>query len=493
MPRKKTEPADILKAVSPLNVPDSFRLNEMGGSGFPVFAGVPQEELRRELNFPQSIQTFKEMQLHSAVAASLKLPELLISKADYKLKPPENATKKELKQTELVKEMLDDMQDCSFDEFLVSVSSALAYGFCITEKVFYRRNKKSGSKYNDNLIGIKKLAYRNQTTIQRFLFSDDGNDLTGCVQNLSGHSDFFSRLANKGNEIKLPRSKFMLFRTGQHNGNPVGKSPLINAYTAWRFLVELEKIEAQGVAKDLNGVPMLSIPAQYMAADATPAQKTIYEYYMRVLNNMQAGVQSGIIIPSATDPETRQPLFKLELLSADGKKNFNTTDIKKYYRDAIHIALFADLLILGTSNTGSYNLATTKQTLMGAFVEQFLTMVRNVVNKELIEQIYDLNGWDRSRACKLDFDSAADVSLEELSKYVQRISSVSMLPRDLATINVLRQAIGVDSLTEYDDWEEMMPDFTSRSGDGMAKGSGNGTSDEVSGTDNSSTNLDNNA
>jgi len=230
-----------------------------------------------------------------------------------------------------------------------------------------------------------------------------------------------------------------------------------------------------------------------MSSEATPAQKEIYNYYMRVLNNMQAGVQAGMILPSATDPETRQPLFKLDLLSADGKKNFNTTDIKKYYRDAIHIALFADLLILGTSNTGSYNLASTKQTLMGAFVEQFLTMVKNVINKELIEHIYDLNSWDKSRACKLDFDSSAEISLEELSKYVQRSASVGFLTKDLDTINIIRSAMGVDPLTDEDNWQELLSDNTSRASDGMAKGSGNGTSDSVAGTDNSSSNLDNNA
>jgi hypothetical protein len=188
-------------------------------------------------------------------------------------------------------------------------------------------------------------------------------------------------------------------------------------------------------------------------------------------------------------------MFKLELLSADGKKNFDTTEIKKYYRDAIHIALFADLLILGTSNTGSYNLASTKQTLMGAFVEQFLTMVKNVINKELIEHIYELNSWDKSRSCKLDFDSSADISLEELSAFVQRTGATGYLTKDLDVINVLRSAVGLDTLTEDDDWESMLPDKTTRSGDSLDTASGglNGTSDSLSASDNSISNQANKA
>ena len=229
-----------------------------------------------------------------------------------------------------------------------------------------------------------------------------------------------------------------------------------------------------------------------MSEDATPAQKAIYQYYMKVLNNLQQGVQSGIILPSATDPETRQPLFSLSLLESIGKKSFDTTEIKKYYRDAIHIALFADLLILGTSNTGSYNLASAKQTLIGAFVEQFLTSIADEVNKQLIKQIYEINGWDTSRICRLDFDSVNDQSLEEISKYVSRIGAVGYLTKDIDVINAVRIPLGLDPVTEADDWESMLPAKTSRSGDGY-KTAGEGTSTSVAAGDSSSMNMENKA
>ena len=58
------------------------------------------------------------------------------------------------------------------------------------------------------------------------------------------------------NEIVMTRAKFMLFRAGRHRGDPYGKSPLRDAYLAWRFLTALEDLEAVGVAKDLNGLPV---------------------------------------------------------------------------------------------------------------------------------------------------------------------------------------------------------------------------------------------
>ena len=67
------------------------------------------------------------------------------------------------------------------------------------------------------------------------------------------------------------------------------------------------------------------------------------------MSNLQMNQQSAMILPNAFDPETRQPLFSLELLSVDGKKGFDTTKVKEYYKNLILTSLFADILIMGQS------------------------------------------------------------------------------------------------------------------------------------------------
>jgi hypothetical protein len=62
--------------------------------------------------------------------------------------------------------------------------------------------------------------------------------------------------ARTNNTVLLPRSKILLFRAGRHKGDPFGKSMLRDAYLAWRFLSVIEEIEANGVAKDLAGLPV---------------------------------------------------------------------------------------------------------------------------------------------------------------------------------------------------------------------------------------------
>lgn len=253
----------------------------------------------------------------------------------------------------------------------------------------------------------------------------------------------------------------------------------------------LEEIEATGVTKDLVGLPVLYIPPQYLSADATPEQVAIRRYYEQAMANLQINQQSAMILPQAFDPETKQALFKMDLLSVSGQKGFDTTKIKEYYKNLILTSLFADILIMGQSSTGSFALGQIKNSLTGTAAESFISSIRDVINKDLIRQTYELNGWDTSRACVIDYENIDSVDAETFSKAIQRIASVGFLTRDLDTINKIRNVLGTDELPEGSDFESLLSDVTSRSGDGMSKGSGNGTSDSVASTDTSSNNADN--
>ncbi len=476
-----------------LDTPDRFKLSESGYMGLNIFNGITNEEMKKELNFPQSLKTFKNMSYHGAINSPLTLYTNIISKADWVVKPPKEATEAEKKQTEFIRECLHDM-DQPFEELVKDILSMNIYGFSVHEKVFRKRYSSNGSKYNDGLIAWKKLPIRSQESIKKFLFSDDGNEIKGVQQNISNLSDPYNRFSSRDKlEVNLPREKFMLFRTGNHRGDPFGKSMLRDAYLAWRYLTVLEEIESNGVAKDLSGVPILKLPPQYLSKDATPDQVAIRQYYERSMANLQVNQQSAMILPNAYDPETRQPLFELSLLSMDGKKGFDTTKVKEYYKNLILTSLFADILIMGQSATGSFALGQIKNSLSGAMAESMIREIKSVFNNDLIRHTYELNGWNAARACTLDFENMESADLESFSKAVQRYASTSVLEVDREVLNRVRESMGVDPLPEdLKPQQELLPAFASRSGDGMEVGTtGNGTSKTTSGEDTSSNNLEN--
>jgi hypothetical protein len=211
------------------------------------------------------------------------------------------------------------------------------------------------------------------------------------------------------------------------------------------------------------------------------------------MRNLQLNQQSALILPQAHDPDTRQPLFELELLSLNGSKAMDTSKIKEYYKNLILTSLFADILVLGQSGGGSNALGQVKNSLSATAAESMLRKIRDVINDDLIKQTYELNGWDTSRMGSMDFDNLESEDLESFSKAIQRFSATSSIEMDREVLNRIRTSIGVDPLPDdTEPMEKYLPNFKSRSGDGMAVGTtGSGTATSAVGSDTSSNNLEN--
>lgn len=480
-----------VKKASSLDQLERFKLSEIGNLGLNMFDGISNSELKRELTYPNAVNTYKQMAYHSSISSALNLYEVLLSQAKFKIVEPEKATDKEKAETQFIREVFNDME-ITFSDFIRDALSAQQYGFSIHEKVFRRRLKSLGSKYDDGKIAVRKLAIRSQDTIEKFLFDDSGNNVVGVRQDLSLINNTYGRFdARKELQVNIPRNKFLHIRVGKHRGDPYGKSPLNNVYFAWKFLTTVEDIEAQSVQKELVGMPLARIPAGYLASDASPEKKAIAEYFRNMIRNIQSGTQSGVLLPSDASEETRLPLFDFELISADGKKLTDTSAIKKYYQDQILIALMADVLALGTGSTGSYALGSLKNNMVGAMCTYLIGNILQEVNNDLIRQLYELNGMDTTRMCHMDSDNVEDISIEELSKSFQRVASTGLLELDRAALNRVRLMLGLDELPEdLEPQTEILTGNTSRSGDGF-KTSGEGTATSPSGNDLSSDNLEN--
>jgi phage gp29-like protein len=209
------------------------------------------------------------------------------------------------------------------------------------------------------------------------------------------------------------------------------------------------------------------------------------------LRNLQQNSQSGFVLPSAYDPDTKQPLFELSLLSMDGKKAFDIDKIKAYYKNAIFTSLQCDLLILGQGNTGSFALAQFKNSVTASAAEALAKMICEVINRDLIKQTYDLNGWDTSRMCSIDFDGLDTVDLETFSKAVQRMGATGYLPKSIDVVNTVLNSLGIDQLPEGTEIEDVLPEATTRSGEGMEQGLNSGTGNAVSENNASDMNADN--
>jgi hypothetical protein len=467
------------------------KFGDVGIVGLRQVGGRIMEEARHELRFPTANRTFKIMAQDATIASALSLFEMMCSRVDWVVDTGVNPSPEMLERAQFLKECMGDM-DHSWRSFIQEVTSAFTYGFCINEKVYRRRTWAAGSKYNDNKVGIKKLPVRSQDTVYRWLFSDDGRTLEGVQQSLSylqGGGQRYVNLAeqNGSGVIDIPRKKFMLFRVDARRGNPEGNSPLRAAYHAWKYRTMIEEQEAIGVTRDMNGMPTLYLPPRYMSEDASPAEKAIYEYYKNVIRNIQMNEQSGLILPQAFDPESRQPMFKFELTSTMGGKMYDTDAIIKRWDNKILMVLFADMLKMGQDQVGSYSLAGAKTNIMAMAIEARLQEMQDVLNDELVKQLFALNGVPPDADLpKLVYGDLDEVDLDEFSKAIQRIGSVGGIERDREVMNKIREALGVNPRPDDEPVEESNI-MGGQSQAGKA-GVGNGASNTVSGRDNSAAN-----
>lgn len=500
-------PSDQAKAVDSTTLnPDEgstiprIRLGEQGFLGLKTSNHRILEETQQAFRYPAFITTVNEMRNNPTVGSAMNVYRMMISRVQWDVEAPKGADEKLLKRTELVRTMMKDMEG-SWSSFIESVIPYLEYGFAINEIVLRRRLKKNGSKFNDGLVGIKKLPTRSQETICGWVFSEDGSDLIKVEQSLLNIENAyrFQHRTNDNGKIEIDREKFLLFSASATKGNPEGNSIYKNIYLAFKQLTLLQDQELVGVAKDVQGILKIAIPPRYLDINASPEDKAVVEAFQRIIDNYNAGTQRGLLVPNMIDPEAKLPLFTYELMESKGGAKYDTEAIIKRLQGDILSALSVDILKLGAEGSGSFSLAESKSSVLALAIDYRLKEIAEVLNSHLMRLIFEMNGWDTANLPKFTYSDIEEVSLEEFSKAVQRIFSTSAIEVDRHVMNRIREIMGVPIKPEDEevDKEALPAKMTgqfSKAGDGMEVGTtGDGTSKTPSGKDRSSSNANNSA
>lgn len=477
-------------------------LGEKGFVGLNVLGGQILEECQWELQFPESIKTFNKMAKDGAIAPALELFEMMITRVPWHVTIPEGYEDVLQKEAEFVRQNMEDM-DHSWNSFIKQAVSFHRYGFCVMEKVYGYRRHESGSKYNDGLIGIKKLPIRSQDTISDWVYKNKGRELAGLTQNVVVPSnanttpqEYYTMLSTTFvNQKKfIPRNKFLLFRNNPLKDSPIGSASLAGAWQAWKYKQSYQEAEALATAYDSTGFKVLYLPPQYMSEDASEENKKVYAAYQKMLQQASRGELSSFILPLIHDDQGNR-LFEFDIKSITGTKTYDINQIISRYTGEILTSLFADFLTLGSSGGGSYALSESKITIVEMAIQAKLDEIKDQINHDLVRQLFELNGWNTDVMPIITYGQITKPSLDEVSKWVQRISATANFPKTRETINWILDSADIpyripEGLSD-EELKELLGDPTSRSGDGMSASGLEGTSSSPSGRDNSTSNNEN--
>lgn len=477
----------------------SLNMGEVGYNGLLVLGGQILEECSSELRWPECMSTFKKMAKDATIAPALALNEMMIARVPWSVQIPEGWEEELADKANFLKQVMVDMEE-SWESFIKQCVSFNRYGFSVHEKVYRVRRKENGSKFDDGLIGIKKLPIRSQDSILGWDYKNQGRDLSGLWQlkNKPQGMDITYSMVDSieiGSKQFIPRKKFLLFRHNPQKDSPQGESPLVAAWQSWKYRQAFLESEAMGVAADAHGFKVLYLPQQYLTEDATEADKKVYEHYKMAMSGLHDVSQSSLILPLITDDSGNRQ-FELDVKNLNGNKAYDTNAIINRYSAEILSALFADFISLGRNGGGSFSLAEAKIDIIEMSIQSKLEEIKSQLNHDLIPQLFALNGWPTDITPYFDYGAVSKESLDSISSFVQRAVAVGALPINREVVNWLLAEAGipyrVPEETTQEELLEMLGKATSRSGDGLSSDTGglNGTSDTVGEEDTSISNKD---
>jgi len=412
----------------------------LGVSGQNVGNGlIFGDEFLPELRGSRAVKKYREMRDNdSTIGAVMYAVEQILRDVDIRVQAVDDSEEAKAK-AEFIESVLEDM-DHTLDDHISEALAFLSYGFQWFEVVYKRRggnstNPKKKSHYNDGYIGVRKLASRAPWTINRFDVDRKTGDILGIYQSVG-----FT-----GGTNYIPVSKSVYYRTTVINGDPSGRSILRNAYTSYEYLNNLQAIEAIAIERELAGIPVARIPADYLTSDATSDQTIFLNEIKSVLRDVKFNEQGYIIVPSDTyldkdGSPTDIRLVDVELMSSNGNRNIDIDPIVKRYQHDIARSVLSEFLLLGSSSTGSYALSKSKTDLFLRALESYIQTIVDVLNKQLVERLWELNGFDTALMPKLVAGDVAPHDLKELGSYLRNLNG--------ADINLASQPDIVDALLE---------------------------------------------
>ena len=441
--------------------------NEVGRVGTFDVDGHIRDDIVPELSGSRGRVVYQRMRADATVSSIIFAIEMMLRRAKWSCVPKDPQDSKCIEYAQFFDSIRGDMYQ-TWEQFISNCLSMLVYGWSWFEIVGKRRTGADGSppsKYSDGMWGIHKLAFRSQDSLERWQLNDIG-EVTGMIQHVWG--------GPTAGEYTIPLEKSLHFRAGFWRDSPEGISPLRGAYTPWLLLQGINRAEAYGIERELNGLPVIKIPADVLKAaregdtDAAQAVNT----YTQIVRDVRLNKQAGVILPSdyyenADGTVTSQKQYELSLLSSNGTRAINVQAAAERHQVSIARCVLADFLMLGTtSRSGSQALGQSRFQFFANAADGWNDSIAEVLNTSLIPRIAKMNGMDSEYLPSFKAESVSRVDIQILIDCIERyVRAGGVLLPDPAIDSVIRNRLDLPPLDEerLNDLQDYDPTLDPRS------------------------------
>lgn len=404
---------------------------EYGKIGQKRSYGIFWEEFIRELSGRQGCEVYKEMYDNDDIIGSMMFAiENLMKQVRFTIEPQGN-TEEDRHAAKFIEECMNDM-DATWMDTLSEILSFLPFGWSVHEIVYKRRMGKQkertlNSKYDDGLIGWKRLPVRSQDTLWRWEY-DEYDELAGLTQ--IAPPDYAIRT--------IPIEKCLHFRTSSRKNNPEGKSILRNSYRSWYFKRRLQEIEGIGIERDLAGLPMIQAPEGLDIWNVEdPEMVQSLAYAEKLVQNVRRDSKEGIVLPSG---------WTFSLLNGGSKRQFEVGTTIERYDKRMAMTVLADFVLLGHENVGSFALSSDKTKLFSVAIGSFLDIICEEFNTQGIPKLIDINGAAFKGITaypKMRHDDIEKPEVDKIATFIKDMVGIGVLVPDEGMEEYVRELGGL--------------------------------------------------
>jgi hypothetical protein len=405
----------------------------LGNTGAVAYSGfLDEREKERDLLGRQRYITYSDIMSNTAiVAAGARYFLNLLARAGWSVTPADDSPEAQ-QMAEMVEEILHDMRT-PWHRVVRRTGMYRFYGFSIQEWTARRRE--------DGSLGFLDVAPRPQWTIERWDLDEVGH-LRGVVQ----------RKPQDNREVYLPRSKVVYAVDDSVSDSPEGLGLFRSIVRSARRLKDYEVLEQSGYEGDMRGTPVVRAPLEELNQKVRSGLLTQSELNQQLqaykdfaANHVKGRVQNGMFIDSSTYRDigekatpSAQYKYDVSLMEGDSYGHAEIASAIERLNREIARVLGVDSLLLGSDSKGSHALATDKTQAFFLIVDGTLNEVRETYQHDLIDRLWQLNGWNPDLKPELNTEA---IQFRDVNQMVENLRGLSqagapVMPADEAVSEV---------------------------------------------------------
>lgn len=375
-----------------------FNVKGTGSSGTEIFGGYIFEEYLQDIRGSKWAEKADLMRrsdpIVNMILSAVVLP--LVSE-NWFIEKLEQSEEADFQKKLFDKVIFEDISE-SFTTLLGEILTCERVGYSLFEKVHGVSYLDGYGPYNT----IKKLAFRSQKTIERWLIKD--GTLNRVYQEAQG---------DVGKNVEMDARFLVLFSPRKEGDNFEGFTPLRPCYGPWLRKNVFLKLLAAGTEKYGIPTPILKVPELKTQSDE-------FENAIEVLEAYVSNQSQYLTFPEGWDlttaPITYDPDKVRSVIDKDNVEMVN--------------GFLASFLLLGQGGGGSYSLSDDLSSFFAKSLQFLADHICEVFQKKVMADVMRLNWPNRRLVVSLRCDNLKDEANKAFADTMVSLANAGIIVKD---------------------------------------------------------------